>query len=320
MRRPTDDLERRLGDITIVLMDIDGTLVTSSQTTFTNVSTQLRRLKRLGVHFSLATGRTISGAMPILDRLRASVSRRMAPMINYNGGVVLSAQDLTLVERHVLPTAGLNTALLTCRSVGLWPIVYTCRHGVSGAPIESVFIEEGTPPAAEFNGMRCERVSNLLDVTEDVVAVLADAGDVETSARLSLELSGKVGDGVRVSTSGSRYLEICSPNSTKLNAMRRMASFTGVGLHQIMAIGDNLNDLDMISAAGVGVAVNNAPVEVKKVASYVCDRDSAEGVVEALRLLARVLSLGGRASVGDSDWQPNESNRVTYRPSTPVIS
>lgn len=313
MRRPTGDLERRLANVTLVLMDIDGTLVTSSHTSFTHVSNQLRRLKRLGVRFSLATGRTISGAMPVLDRLRTSVSPRMAPMINYNGGVLLSAQDFTLIERHVLPRAALDAALLTCRSVGLWPIVYTCRPSVSGVPVESVFLERGAPPSAEFNGMRVERVANLSGIADDVVAVLADAGDMDTSRYLSREISRQARDDIRVSTSGSRYLEICAPNATKLHAMQRVAALTNIGLHQVMAIGDNLNDLDMIEAAGVGVAVNNAPAEVKAVAAYTCSRDSAEGMVEALRMLVRVLSLGGRTSAEDKDWQANARTAPTFR-------
>lgn len=311
MLRPSSELKSGLADIRLVLMDIDGTLVTSDQATFDNVSSQLRRLRRHGVRYSLATGRTIAGALPVLERLKASVSMRMAPMINYNGGILLSPQDLTLIERHVLPRAGLEAALSICRSVGLWPIVYTCSERVAGPPLETVYLDGAAPPSAEFNGMRIQRVANLLSVSNDVVAVLADAGDVETSGRLARQLSEQVGDSVRVSSSGSRYIEICAPMATKLEAMHRLASLAELDVRQIMAIGDNLNDLDMIKAAGVGVAVNNAPIEVKSVAAYACSRASAEGVVEALRMLVRVLDLGGGTSTGDTAWRHNGTSRAT---------
>lgn len=317
MRKPSSDLERRLAGVRMVLMDIDGTLVTSDSETFDNVSSQLRRLRRFGVPFSVATGRTISGALPILERLRSSVGVRTAPMVNYNGAVLLSAHDLTLIERHVVPKTSLFRALSTCRSVGLWPIVYTCRDAVTGPPIESVYVEWDAPASMEFNGMRVERVPNLLDVASDVVAVLADAGDVESSGRLARELDKRVGNDIRVSTSGSRYIEICAPNATKLHAMQRIAALALISVEQVMAIGDNLNDLDMIEAAGVGVAVNNAPAEVKSVAAYACNRASAEGVVEALRMLVRVLSLGGHTSTGGVDCRANRTKRE--RPRTRVL-
>ena len=313
MLSATRDLKSRLAGIRLILMDIDGTLTTSDRATFENVSEQLRRLKRHGVPFSVATGRSISGAMPVVERLRL-VGTRMAPMINYNGAVLLSAHDGTLIDRHTISPDGFRAALSLCLEAGLWPIVYTCRENIGGPLSENVYLSDGAPPSAEFNGMRVERVSDLLSNSEDVVAVLADAGDVEASARLAKALSSRVGATLRITSSGSRYVEICAPQATKLHAMQRVADWAGAELGQVMAIGDNVNDLDMIKAAGVGVAVNNAPAEVKAAAAYTCTHVSADGVVEALRMLVRVLDLGGKTSAESATWRNNRLSRAFNSP------
>lgn len=293
MRQPTPQLQARLRRIRLVLMDIDGTLVTSSQDVFGNVATQLRRLRRHAVPFSLATGRTISGSRPIVERLRSEVGMRMPPVINYNGAVMLSAEHGTLVLRHLLDPYAVRSAVDACREAGLWPLVYACRDNVAGLPEETVYVDQAAPPSAEFNGMSTARVRDVGLVEDDVVAILADAGTPASSARVAGVLAERLGGRLRATTSGSRYVEICSPAATKSSAMRRLAGLHNVEVDQVMAIGDNLNDLEMLRDAGVGIAVGNAPDEVKAAADYACSHSSASGVVEALRMLVQVLRVRG---------------------------
>lgn len=300
MRQPTPELQAKLRGVRLVLMDIDGTLVTSSHDVFGNVASQLRRLRRFAVPFSLATGRTISGSRAIVERLRVEVGMRMPPVINYNGAVMLSAENGSLVIRHVIDPSAVAKAVEECRAAGLWPLIYACRDTVAGPPTETVYLDQAAPPSTEFNGMTTVRVSDVGFVQDDVVAILADAGDTVASANVARTLATTLGSSLRVTTSGSRYVEICSPNASKSFAMKRLASLHHISVDQVMAIGDNLNDLEMLREAGIGIAVGNAPDEVKAAADYACSHSSASGVVEALRMLVQVLRVQGTTR-GDSD-------------------
>lgn len=291
MQTPTHELQLKLRRVRLVIMDIDGTLVSSPEDVFGNVARQLRRLKARNVSFSLATGRTIAGSRPIVERLRAEVGVRMPPVINYNGAVVRSADQGELVLRHVLPRSLVAAAVAACREKGLRPLVYACRDNVSTPPTETVYLDGAAPPSTEFNGMATVGVGDLALVEDDIVAILADAGDPAAGAELAAELSKQLGGRLRATTSGSRYVEICSPEASKFTAMQRLAFLHHIELAQVMAIGDNLNDLEMIANAGVGIAVANAPHEVKAAADYACSQSSANGVVEALRLLVHVLRI-----------------------------
>ena len=303
MAQPSSTLQAKLERIRLVLMDIDGTLVTAGPGTLENVAGQLRRLRRLNVPFSLATGRTIAGSSQLLAHLRTAVDMRLPPTINYNGAVLLSPEDGSLVERHVLPHELVGRAWAACRSLGLWPLIYACHDVVSGPPVETVYVDDAAPPSREFNRMETRRVVDVSEVEADVVAILADAGDPDRSADVARALDAALAPTLRATTSGSQYVEICSPRAGKLSAMERVAALQHIGVEQVMAIGDNLNDLEMIRGAGVGVAVGNAPDEVKAVADYSCSRDSAEGVVEALRMLVRVLQLRNGKHDGETTWQ-----------------
>lgn len=303
MTRPSPELEAKLRSIRLVLMDIDGTLLSSGQHEFGNVAAQLRKLKRLGVPFSTASGRTVAGSRLVLEKLRETTGSRLATSVNYNGAVLLTPATGTLIERHVVPAPLVRLAVDACRDLRLWPLVYTCNDTVSGPPVETVHLDIAAPPTAEFNGMLAVRTPDAGATTDDVVAILADAGSPEGSNAAAHLLAARLGPALRATTSGSRYVEICAPEATKAQAMTRLAALHNVMDSGVMTIGDNLNDIEMLRAAGVGVAVGNAPAEVKEAADFVCSRESAEGVVEALRMLIRVLQLPTLGKTGESRWR-----------------
>src|SRR3984957_13266514 len=97
MIRLNEELSQKLAAIELVLMDVDGTLVTAEQRTFENVVAQLRKLKVLSIGFSIATGRTIAGVSFVTERLR-STRALLPPMITYNGAVVIAGRDASLIE------------------------------------------------------------------------------------------------------------------------------------------------------------------------------------------------------------------------------
>jgi hypothetical protein len=89
-------------------------------------------------------------------------------------------------------------------------------------------------------------------------------------------------------TSGALYggeywfLEAIHPESSKVNALEAVTRGWGMSLADVVAIGDNLNDQEMLEAVGCGVAMGNAPADVKAVADRVTASNDDEGVALAL--------------------------------------
>ena len=71
--------------------------------------------------------------------------------------------------------------------------------------------------------------------------------------------------------------------ASKTNAIQLLIEKYGIQQEEIIAIGDNYNDKSMIEFAGMGVAMGNAPDEIKKVANYITDTNNNEGVAKALK-------------------------------------
>ena len=78
------------------------------------------------------------------------------------------------------------------------------------------------------------------------------------------------------------YLEVMDLKGSKSNAVKFVSDRLGLDKSEIIAMGDNYNDIEMIKYAGMGVAMGNAPDEIKAIADYVTDTNNNDGVQKAL--------------------------------------
>ncbi|WP_330084350.1 HAD hydrolase family protein [Methylocystis iwaonis] len=286
--RPEARTAARLKRIKLVLMDVDGTLVTSDSATFSRVVDQLRRLKGIGVNFSIATGRTINGVAPIIQQME-DVGAKLPPMITYNGAVVALGEKPLVLKIKTIERGAFSELVKRCRVAGVSPLAYACTATPFGVLQETTYSEGADGATTEFNGSLVRRVDDLLRIEDDIVAVLIRRPAGPAGDALLADLTDRFGRVLRITTSGGPYIEICHPLGNKRNAMVELAQMLRIEAEDVMAIGDNFNDLEMIEGAGVGVAVANSPELVKAAATLVCSQGGANGVVEALRVLMRVI-------------------------------
>ncbi|NLG84520.1 MAG: HAD-IIB family hydrolase, partial [Firmicutes bacterium] len=142
--------------------------------------------------------------------------------------------------------------------------LFTANARVEAEPVGDLdgFLADGTPP-------------QLLALGEPVLL-----------QALRAELTAAFAGEVELTFSRPHYLEMMAPGVSKAAALLKLAARLGIKREETMAIGDGPNDLAMLLAAGIGVAVGNAPAEILARAPYItapCDRD---GVAEAIRRFA----------------------------------
>ena len=276
-------------DVEFVLMDIDGTLVFGSDHDLQNVAHQLSRLRRYKVSFSVATGRTIFGARQVLGEI--DPDHRVEWIISYNGAVIARPDARPWIEDRLLIEPSLLDRLFSiCVNQGLGPLVYTCGSHFDTRWPEEVFGTIHSLPGrdVEFNGMPIRRVSKLDAIpVADVVAVLISAKAAsESILDFAQKLRQEVGDQLRITTSGGEFVEIANVLATKRFAMENLCLSQRIDVANVMAIGDNFNDLEMLISAGFGVAVENSPDAVKSGSRIVTKQKGAAGVTEVLQLVA----------------------------------
>ena len=130
-----------------------------------------------------------------------------------------------------------------------------------------------------------ERSLDFLSGTgEHVVKLLFMSLDMDELRRTERELAeAGLTAGLDVVYSSNRYLEFNAPGVNKGAGLLALAERLGIAPEETMAIGDNSNDVPMLRAAGLGVAVANASDEALEAADYVCEADNnAGGVAEAI--------------------------------------
>ena len=88
--------------------------------------------------------------------------------------------------------------------------------------------------------------------------------------------------GIRVIRTTSRYLEYMNRDVSKIEGLKRILGELGVGMELVIAFGDEENDIELLKSAGIGVAMENASLRVKRVASYVTNSNDEDGVTRFL--------------------------------------
>jgi len=108
--------------------------------------------------------------------------------------------------------------------------------------------------------------------------------DVLEVAHLSRKL---IKEGTRIVPIEYFYTEITNKNVNKWNAIAFLIEQLGIRKEEVMAIGDNVNDIEMIKNAGLGIAVNNSAPYIKEIADVIVLDNNSNGVAEAINRYAK---------------------------------
>ena len=273
--------------IGIVALDLDGTLL-DSQKRLSDVNRgALERAAAAGVQIVPTTGRFF-GMMP------AAV--RDLPFVRYaitiNGAQVYDRGEDRVVVREEMP---LDTAIALMELLDGYDVVYDCYRNSWGwmtaalqAKAEAYATDEHyLRMIREFRNPVPELKAHLRETAAegDVQKImLFSRNDSDTSgvlAEITHEVNARFPD-IRVTASTRNNIELNIATAHKGRALERLAEHLGLTLANCMAFGDGLNDLTMVEAAGVGVAMENAVDEVKRAAKVITASNDEDGVAKAL--------------------------------------
>ena len=273
--------------ILLVALDLDGTLLTGDYVMGERTKRAVRAALDRGVVVAIATGRMASSAMQYAVELGLR-----APIIAYQGGLIRDIDPGPRPGRiHVhspLPADVARDAVAWGRARGLDPHINHLER----------FILRADDPNAEdysrFMGARAELVPDLISAIVHPVTKIIAAGDEASVAAAYADGQTFFAGRAEVTVSHPQFLEFLAPGVTKGRAVRWLARRSGIPMGQVMAIGDQYNDVEMIAAVGHGVAMPSAPAEVLAVARYVAPPVTEEGAAQMIERL--VLGEGVAAS------------------------
>lgn len=265
----TYDIHRQPPTLLFAL-DIDGTLVTEGTMDISQaVRDAVAAVCVAGHHVVVATGRSLVGALPVAKDLGLT-----------SGWIVASNGAVTA---QLDPTAPNGYRLHDVRTFDPAPVVRCARSAFPGARVATEVLGVGY------------RVNHLFSTHElngaQELGSVAKAIDRHTT-RLILSapgITGLIGKlaalGVTVTPGGSNLLDVTPHRLSKATALEVVRTQLGVQSRHTVAVGDGLNDLEMLAWARNGVAMGHAPAKVRAAADAVTGTLEEHGAAAVLRSL-----------------------------------
>lgn len=268
----------------LAAIDIDGTLHNSSRAIPPGVSPRMRELEGRGVMVVLCTGRRYDSALPI-----AREAGVRSPMVLHSGALVRNPVDHATILRHYLAPEIAREIVAAMKSRGHHPIIWTDEYD-AGIDMVSSPAPAGTLDAwyLDRHRGRVRLVENLELYESDCIFEVGAWGEFDDLARTGRAIADALGERVhhhvaRWIIDDNSIFEMFDGAVSKWNALTALAAMRGIGPEQILAIGDNYNDIEMVSKAGMGVAMGNAVPELKAVAGHVTASNDEDGLLHALQ-------------------------------------
>jgi hypothetical protein len=279
--------------IRLIALDIDGTLVDDGlvigERTLAAVAEAIRR----GIAVSLVTGRMATTAVPFAETLGLT-----GPIVSQQGALVraMAAPNSKrigrlLYHRPLKPEVTVDI-VRWCQERGLTPHFNYLEFMIVGAN------ESRLKEYRLFVGDRLRIVPDIAARAHSPVTKVVAIGEGRHSLDVLAEARACFAGRAEVTLSHPRYLEFLAAHVSKGMAVRWLARRTRVPLGQCLAIGDQYNDLEMISEVGHGVAMPSAPAAVQAAARFVAPPVGEEG---AAQMIERIALDGWRPPDGPSD-------------------
>ena len=255
----------------LLALDLDGTLIGESPEISPRSAHAVREAAKLGVKVTLATGRMYRAARPYAEQLGIAT-----PLICYQG-----AQIREPVSGEIISETGID------RETALEVLRYSRENGyhVNAFAGDELYMAELTPEGrfySERANVEPNIVGDLSEWLDRDVLKLVLITDEPTTLKIIYELSERFGERLYVTRSFPNYAETISPYASKGKALKYLAKRLDIALENVMAIGDDLNDIDMVAAAGLGVAMRNSAPDVLSNAQFVTGTVDEDGVATAI--------------------------------------
>lgn len=278
--------------IRLLALDLDGTLLDSHGRITEGNRAALEEARACGVHVALVTGRRFRDARPIALELGLDV-----PLIAHNGALTKHAETLETVAVLPLPLSAARKALEVGRAAGADPLlsddheglgllVYDHLRGDNRAVQAYVSWSKRIHGDEGYEAVR--QVDSLEEYLDHEPVHLAFSGGCDEMQTLGTLIRSELSNDVRVfittyPTRNFALLDIVHPQASKGVGVAAAAAELGVTREEVMAIGDNFNDVEMLSYAGTGVVMGNAEPSLLEIEGlYKTTGNDEDGVARAI--------------------------------------
>jgi Cof subfamily protein (haloacid dehalogenase superfamily) len=278
--------------IRLLALDLDGTLLNSRGELTERNRRAIASVRERGVRVAVVTGRRFRDARPLALELGLDV-----PVISHNGALTKHARTLETVNATLLPLEAAREVLRVGREQSMDAMVSDDPHGKGLLVYDR--ISEGNHALAKYiawsrriHGDEVEdavrRVPSLEDYLDHAPVHISFSGPCATMRDLRETLAREIGDEIKVLSTeylkqDFTLLDVLHPEASKGVGAAAAAREYGLRREEVMAVGDNFNDLEMLQYAGTGVLMGNADSSLRELVDvHVTATNDDDGVAVAI--------------------------------------
>lgn len=262
--------------IYLVAVDMDGTLLHNDKSISDYTINVLRKIVEKGILLVPASGRPLNG-------MKAAVLNNVKGIkyaICSNGAMLMDVQKEKSISETGIPIEKALEALTYLEQFPVAVYVHTDRGTFRAEGWEKTGLSEKYPYIRFSEGT----VKNLGEFLRTSGVNVMKMGAYILTDELAQKLleKGSPIPGIAFLRSGDGIIELNSTNASKGNALCILCEKLGIQLENVLAIGDNENDISMLQAAGISAAMRNAEDDVKQAAKFVAGNNEEDGAAHFL--------------------------------------
>ncbi len=255
----------------LMAVDIDGTLVNSKGILTEKTKQAIKLATESGLIFSISTGRPIQGVEFLNKELQLNV-----PFITYNGAMVVMGETKEVLYEQKMTQKSAKAVIDLGKKYKTTILVWADNK---------LFITEDNEKTDKYKSISSVEpllVDSFDEIIKNGVTKILWYDDIDTINHYQDTVGQYLDETINLHTSRPYFLEFVDRNASKAIAMEKIGEQFGIKQSEMIAVGDGYNDVSMIEYAGLGVAMANAPQDIKDLADYVTLSNDEDGVADVI--------------------------------------
>jgi len=258
----------------MIVLDMDDTLLQDDHTVSEATKAALIKAQEQGVKVVLASGRPTFAMWDTARELH--LSDYGSYILSFNGAKITNCRTNEEIFSSTLLPEVVHQLFELSKREKVW------LHTYVG---DTIVTEENNPFTeieAQITGLPIKAVPNFVDYIKDPVVKGLMVKEEDILKNVEKVLQTELSEQLSVMRSKPFFLEFTEKGVTKGTSLSLLIDRLGITREEVIAMGDSYNDAAMIEFAGLGIAMGNAPDDIKLIADYVTDTNNNDGVAKAV--------------------------------------
>lgn len=267
----------KMSEYKMIVLDLDGTLTNRNKEITPKTKETLMKAQEQGKIVVLASGRPTYGVMPLAEELH--LEDYGGYILSFNGGIIMNCKTKEVVFSRQIPAEANGKIIDLAQEHNVSILTYENRTLLTNCPEDQYVQLESRINILKIISMTTEKLKEHLTFSVPKF-LMTDDGDY--LAMVEPKVKAALGKNFSVYRSDPFFLEILPKGIDKAQSLERLLAVIGVKREEMIACGDGYNDLTMIQYAGLGVAMGNGVLPVRKAADYITLTNEEDGVAHVV--------------------------------------